>query len=242
MGIYTDAIANSKSFDNALPRNGVGLHINRELAGLAAMVDTALASAYAAANSVQVIATDAVDHTGGDFTLTFYMNNANGNQYKITTGTIAYNASAATVTTAINSAFTTAAYPGWVNGHIVVTASSTDLQGGTLTLTFSGAAVSGRGHALVVMDDNRTGGTSPDPTIAATSLGNSTREAMAVLIATGTVVGAVPTAGSNPTWTAGNRALGRILELSTIRSLARDAAIADNNPGIYTAVAALYSI
>lgn len=241
MGIYTNILANTQSFDAVLPRDGIHRVITREIQTLLDRLDIAAAAAYAAANAVHVIATDAVDHTGGDFILTLRLQ-SNGVIYVATTTALAYNINAATMLTAINVAVTAAAYPGWVNGHIVVTASSTDLQGGTITLTFSGDSVAGRGHGLTTMVDSRTGGTSPDPTIAATALGNATREAMAALIESGTIIGAAPTAGSDPSWTAGQRSLGRILSLDTIRALARDAAIADYNDGIYTAVEALYAI
>ena len=241
MGIYTDILANTQSFDAVVPREGISRVISRQIQALKNRVDTALASVYAAANAVHVLGTDATNHTGGDFTLTLRLN-ALGRVYYATTTALAYNINAATMTTAINVAVTAAGYPGWVNGHIVVTASSTDLQGGTITLTFSGASVASKGHLITTMVDSRTGGVSASPTITATALGNATREAMAALIETGTVVGSAPTAGSNPSWTAGRRALGRVLDLDTIRALARDAAIADFNDGVYTATADLFNL
>ncbi len=240
MGIYTDELANTKSFDSALVRDGIHRVITREIQSEADRVDTALASAFAAANAVFVIGTDTVDHTGGTFTLTLNLYK-NGVLYQAVTSALAHSANAATITTAINTAVTTAAYPGWTNGHIVVTASSTNLQGGTITLTYSGASVAGVGQGPVTMLDERTGGTSPVPPITTTSYGNATREAMAILLATGTVIGAVPASGSQPVWTVGNRALGRFLSLDAIRALARDAAIADNNPTMYTTIVDLFN-
>ncbi len=239
MGIYTDELANTKSFDSALPREGVHRAVTRELQGLLDKLDLGLASAYAAANAVHVIGTDTVDHTGGTFDLTLRLVK-NGVTYTAVAADLAHNINAATLTTAIDVAVTAAAYPGWVNGHIVVTASSTNLQGGTITLTYSGASVSGQGHGTVTMVDERTGGTSPSPTITVTSLGNAAREAMAILLATSTVIGAVPAAGANPSWTAGQRSLGRMLSLDTIKALARDAAIADNNPTFYSTVGDIF--
>ena len=239
MGIYTDALANTKSFDSALPREGVHRAISREIQAELDRVDTALASAYAAANAVHVIATDAVDHTGGTFELTVNLYK-DGVLYAATTAALDFDATAAEVETAIDTAVDTAAYPGYVAGDIAVTASGTDLQDGTITLTYSGDSVAGLGHGPVTMLDERTGGTSPAPAVAATAYGNATREAMAILLSTSTVIGEVPAAATNPTWVAGSRALGRVLSLDTIKALARDAAIADNNPTMYSTIGDLF--
>lgn len=120
-----------------------------------------------AVDAVHVIATDATDHTGGDFKITVLF--ASGETF--TTAAVAYNATAATLETALDVAATAASITGWVNGHISVSASTTDLQDGTLTLTFDGTSVDELpSHPLTVMsDDSRTGGVS-----AATLTSNGT--------------------------------------------------------------------
>lgn len=111
-----------------------------------------------AVDAVHIIATDATDHTGGDFKITVTF--ASGESFE--TAAVAHNATAATLEAAIDTAATAASITGWVNGHISVSASVTDLQDGTLTLTFDGASVDELpSHPLTVMsDDSRTGGAS----------------------------------------------------------------------------------
>ena len=58
MGIYSDVQANTTSFDNALPRDGVSRVINREIQAMVEAVDLARASTYDAANAVHTINAD----------------------------------------------------------------------------------------------------------------------------------------------------------------------------------------
>lgn len=119
-----------------------------------------------ASNAVHVIATDATNHTGGNFTLTVLLKDSQ----TFTTAAIAHNANAAAIVAIIDTA--AASITGWTNGDIAVTASLTDLQGGTMTLTFSGSSVSGEpSHTLTTMVDSRTGGVSPSPVISNTTVG-----------------------------------------------------------------------
>ena len=240
MGIYSDVQANTTSFDNALPRDGVSRVINREIQAMVEAVDLARASTYDAANAVHTINADTVDHTGGDFILHLHVN-IDGTVYHFSTEALAFDVDAATMEAAIDTA-ADGVVPGFTAGDIAVTAVSTDLQGGNMVLTFSGDSVAGSGQPVTTMTDSRTGGTSPATLIAKTTHGNATREAMATLISQSIVIGAAPTAGANPSWTRGSTALGKLPSLDTIRALARDAARADFNDGVYDAVAALYAI
>ncbi len=96
--------------------------------------------------------------TGGTFTLT--VKDKNG--VDKTTTALAYNASAATITTALNVAT-------GVTNAVVATGSTLPDQ--TITFTYSGAGYSGRAFALIVIDDdNLTGGT-PTAVIARSTAG-----------------------------------------------------------------------
>jgi len=89
----------------------------------------------ATTDEVQEIATYTIDPIGGTFTLTL---NLDG-EAAFTTAAIAYNASAATVETAIDVAATAAGVAGWSNGDISV--SGGDLTTAALVLTFDGTSV-----------------------------------------------------------------------------------------------------
>lgn len=93
--------------------------------------------------------------TGGTFTLTF-----NGE----TTATIAYNASAANVKTALDA----------LNGIDAVTCGGGALPGTPVTVTFSGDAVDDMAHNLMTADGTGlTGGTTPAVAVTRTTPGNA---------------------------------------------------------------------
>jgi hypothetical protein len=118
----------------------------------------------AGVNEVQTLSTTGTP-AGGNFTLVVLGQ---------TTGTIAYNAAAADVVTAINTALAVLG-----TGHTV------GATGGPLPsnipITFSGAQVSGRDiPAITVGTNSLTGGTSPAPAIAQTTAGVSGRRRVQV--------------------------------------------------------------
>lgn len=118
----------------------------------------------AGANEVQTLSTTGTP-TGGTFTLVVLGQ---------TTGTIAFNASASAIQTAINNALAVLG-----TGHTVT------VTGGALPtnapITFTGAQVSGRDiPAITVGTNSLTGGTSPVPAIAQTTAGRTGRKYVAV--------------------------------------------------------------
>lgn len=149
MGIFTDYISSSKSIDLVRPHEATDRAISRELAAIAALGDPTIGASYAAADSVQTIAEYTTDPTtGATFTLTFRTPEGGS----ITTAAIAFDAGASTIKTAINVAFTAAAYPGWTNDDISVTAASTNLVGGLITITFDGASVDDKAWPAVSLN------------------------------------------------------------------------------------------
>lgn len=102
-------------------------------------------------NEVQLVTVNG-SPTGGTFTLTF-----DGH----TTGTIAYNAAAATVQTAL------LALPNLDSGDVVVTGSA----GGPWTLTFGGNYARSNVNALTATYSGLTGGSSPTVTISTSTAG-----------------------------------------------------------------------
>jgi hypothetical protein len=93
-------------------------------------------------NEIQTIQQYVNDPTGGTWTLTIDLAAEN----PFTTAPIAYNASAATIQSAIDAAATAAGVTGWANGHIVVAGGP--LTSADVTLTYSGLSVLNQNHAL----------------------------------------------------------------------------------------------
>ena len=121
---------------------------------LDAEIPSELAGSYTAVNAVHTIGDHPLLESGNyTLTITIAANPSVGRitNQSFTTGNIAFDANAATITTAIDSAATTAAVVGWVNGHIVVTGGGLDTA--DIVLTFSGASVSGLLHPLSVAND-----------------------------------------------------------------------------------------
>lgn len=145
--------------------------------------------------AVHVLATDATDHTGGDFTLTFLLKNGE----TFTIAAAGFDVSAAALETLIDTA-ATGVVTGWTNGDITVTASTTDLQDGTLTLTFDGTSVSNEpSHVLTTMVDSRTGGVSPATLISNTTVCLQTAIDLAAVAAsiTGFIEGDIVVTGTS---------------------------------------------
>ena len=115
--------------------SGTGLSNETGLAVLdSPSSSTTTPGVLATTDEIQEIAQYATNPIGGTFTLTFTVNGET-----FTTAAIAYNASAATVETAIDVAATALPVTSWTNGDISV--SGGDLTTAALTLTFDGTSV-----------------------------------------------------------------------------------------------------
>jgi len=122
---------------------------NSALAVPAVSITTEGSSTAPLADEVQVISQFTRAPSGGTFTLAF--EDEDGTQ--VTTAGIAYNATAATIEGAIDTAFTTAAYPSWTNGDITVAEAGTlGLSDGDVTLTFDGTSVDDKNWLTTVVD------------------------------------------------------------------------------------------
>jgi hypothetical protein len=138
----------------------------------AATIETAIDAAADGQDEVQSIAQDATDHTGGTFALTIVLNTTAG-QETFTTAGIAFNANAATIEGAIDTAATAASITGWVNGAISVSGGILQAAGAPVVLTFDGTAVDDQPHPLVVFDGALlTGGTEPATRVTVTTPGS----------------------------------------------------------------------
>jgi hypothetical protein len=136
--------------------------------------DPALAAGLAAADEVQTLPSNGA--SAGTFDMT--LNLATG---PVVVSSIAFNVAVAALETAIDSA-ASGTVPGWTNGDIAVSGTGT-LDANTFTLTYSGASVSQRNHALPTFDN--AGMTGGSQTAAAGTEGRPDRNGVAILFEIG---------------------------------------------------------
>ena len=117
MGIYTDLATTSSTITPAAPRVGLDRASAHQLLSKAAIHDPSVGTDYAAADEDDQIDQLTGTPTGGTYTLTFTMPTT-GETF--TTAAIAYNATAATIEGAIDTAATSASITDWTNGDISV--------------------------------------------------------------------------------------------------------------------------
>lgn len=190
MGIYSDLLASASTLDIGQPIEGVDASVVKELMAIKDRHDPDAPTAYASGNEVQTLA--ATGASAGTFTLTFTLQSGE----TFTTAAIAYNANAATIEGAIDTAATTASVVGWTNGDIsVANASTADLA--TTTFTYDGASVANQNHSeLTVGAGSLTGGTI---TVATTAEGQPSRLGLGALAALGVIEGTPPAYRGTPT-------------------------------------------
>jgi hypothetical protein len=116
----------------------------------------------AGTDEVQSLA--AIASTSGNWTLTITLTGKD----PFTTASIAFNASAATIETAIDTAATTASVPNWTNGDI--SASGGPINSGAVTLTFDGSSVDIQPHILCTTADVDLNDSTP-PVVSETTNG-----------------------------------------------------------------------
>ena len=200
---------------------------------LARVVDAAVPAEAQLADAVVTLTEDTVDHTGGDFTLTITVRLADGSTEVFTTGAIVFNANAATIEGAIDTA-ATGTVTGWTNGDISVAGGN--LQTADVTLTFDGASVTGEDQN-VVFNDSMTGGTSPATRETKTTSGQSARPALGALLNYGVLVAPVGDQGAATdasTYTKGT--LINRIPATMAKALLREAAAEDNNNSTYHSI------
>jgi len=225
MGIFQDFLDNAKTFKSTDPvaRYIQGV-INRQL-------DPANPTAAAATNAVHSVATST--QTSGNMTLTVTLRNGE----TFTTGNIAFNAAAATIESAIDSAATTASITGWTNGDITVSGGAVNVA--PVVLTFDGTSVAGIAHPVTVLTDVDGAGGAWGA-VSITTKGQTIRRALGVLFAlsvlddatvpeqpadvsvSGVAIGSADRYGKFPQ--------------NVLRDIAREAAAEDDNNNTYHTV------
>lgn len=242
MGIFSDLLTSAQGIDVTPDITALDRIVVRELEAMVDRGDVDLPTALAETDAVHTLPQYTVDHTGGNFTLTFVLRNGE----TFTTGNLAHNADASTIETAIDSAATTASITGWTNGDITVTGGTLLAAGADVVLTYDGASVSGDNHTLVVLNDSLTGGTTASPSSVKTTAGQTDRKAWAALQMLGAVAASdVPAQGVDPSAFTAPTNKGTNFYFpseATLRALAEEAAIEDLNDNVRVEILAASSL
>lgn len=230
MGVFTDLFAAAQGIDSVPPAEGerravyAGLDAMRDRLG-----DVDYPVGFTATNEVQSIAFNALID-GGTFTLTITL--ADGTTF--TTAAIAYNANAATIQAAID----TASPASVANAAIVVTGGN--LATANVVLTFSGSGASAQNVATTVVGNSLTDGGVPvaTPVVTTVTEGQANRPAWALLKLTSVIDGTPPVQGTSEVLVSGSTRAANVRypDAGVIRALAREAAIADGNDAVEAAI------
>lgn len=235
MGLYTDLLTNAAAWDSGTNGNGVNdmtptdAAITDEIKAFSVLQsDPAANSAFTARDEVQSISTFNGTATSGNFTLTLNL----AGESAFTTGNLAWDASAATIETAIDVAATAAAVTGWTNGDISV-ALTTNLNDAAATLTFDGVSVTETRPALTVMNDVDLDANVSTATV--TTYGQANRYAWAAMDVMGLLTGGPPVTGETSGLAATTTPLSHLgyPKQETLQALAMQAAIEDGTDAIY---------
>ena len=237
MGIYTDLATGSSTIKAAKPRVGLGRASAEALLAQAEKFDPTIASDYAAQDEVQTIPEQTDAGAGDTYTLNIVIPKIAIN---ITTAAIAYDATAATIEAAIDTAATAATWTDWTNADIsVAEENSAGLDDGYITLTFDGDSVTERGVEVIVL--TATGFTKSGVS-ARTTGGQTDRKATMALFYLGVVTGTLQDSVEAPSdWTK-PAALVKRPRYGLIKDLAHQAAVEDGSDDVITAVNALYDL
>jgi hypothetical protein len=185
------------------------------------------------ADEVQSLAANLITTTGGTFTLTVLLSTAE----TFTTAAIAYDASAATVETAMDVAATAKPITSWTNGDITVAGG--DLNTAAMTFTFDGASVNELDHDPTTIDAALSVSADQEGDVTATTEGQADRPGWDILTEHSIIAGTIPAEGVTPTGlTAGGNlppsSLG--LSIESIKMVAAYIADLEDNPLTYDAI------
>lgn len=232
MGLISDFLSAAVSIDTDPPITPSDRRAYRELQAIVSEGDCVLPTALQAADEVQSIAVYVGTVSGGDFTLEFTL--WNGETF--TTGAIAWNANAATIESAIDTAATAASITGWTNADISI-ALTGDLDTNPATVTFDGDSVKEANQVMIVMDDGGLTGGGSGGAITVTTEGQADRLGYGVLTMLGIVSGTIPAAGVTPSALVVAASVDqRRLSAETIQAIALEIAIVENNAAIEVAI------
>lgn len=238
MGVYTDLLANAKSWDSGNSDGVVATDrvITKDIENFQARQgDPATDSDFAAKDEVQSISIFDGVASSGNFTLTIDLVGEDA----FTTGNIVWSASAATIETAIDVAATSASVTDWTNGDISV-ALTTNLNDAAATLTFDGNSVTNTRPVLTVMNDVDLDANVS--TVTVTTYGQVKRVCWAAMDAMSLVAGGPPPTGATTGLTAATTRNNNpnYPRQETLEALALQASIEDSTDAVYPALMSLF--
>lgn len=231
MGVYTDLLANAKSWDSTTNAVATDRVITMELERFRdRQGDMAYPSGYDEADEVQEVGTYNGVVSSGNFSLTLL---------GLTTANIAYDADAAAIEGAIDTV-ATGNVTDWVNGDVSV-ALVGDLTANAATLIYSGNSVDATNQPLVVMTDVDLGGGGTVGNMATVTNGQTARTTLAALNAMGIITSSPPPQGTtvgivarakdtHPWWP----------RQESLKALAEQAALDDGTDEMYTTLMSLW--
>lgn len=239
MGIYTDLATGSSTIKPDKPRVGLDRSSAEQLLSKAAIGDPSVGTDYAAADEDDQIDQLTGTPTGGTYTLTFEMPTTDET---FTTAGIAYNATAATIEGAIDTAATAASITDWTNGDISVSEqNAAGLSDGYCDFLCENSV--GEMPVWVSIDTSSVTGIGGAQTVTRTTPGQTDRKATQALFDLNVVTGTLQISGEAPTdWTKPESVGQTRPRAGLIKALAWQASIEDGTQDAYDAVAALYQL
>ena len=232
MGALADLRTNRKTFKVGSPLDQWAVRqIKRLNNDNGAAGDIPVETLAAAADGVYAQAQST--QSSGNHTLTVTIRQSDGSVETFTTGNIAFDAVAATVESAIDSAATTASVTDWTNADISVGGTSVDDASG-LTYTFDGASVTERPVTVELTDVDGAGGAWG--AVTATTRGQLQRSAWSILLSYGIIESTIPeqdAAASLTSVTKGTGTETNLLPAVIVKQLMMEAAAEDDNNGAY---------
>jgi hypothetical protein len=237
MGILADLLANSASIDPSVPREDRVTH--RQVRGFIDRIgdpDTyPTNTGDEAVDQVQELAAHDGVVSGGTFALTFTLQDGT----TFTTAGIAFDAVAATIEAAIDTA-ALPKVPGFTAGDIAVTGGP--LASDPIVFTFDGASVAGKNHGIIVGDDALITGGGGLGAITIETVGQPVRVALAALVVLGILDAAnIQVQGDVAGYTAQNvrGSFPHGISEETVRDIIKQAAVEDNDAALETALLTL---
>lgn len=238
-GIYTTRLAAWAQGSNSKPRVGLDrANAEQMLSYDAVNGDPGIQSAFAAQDSVTSIATHLTTTSGGNYTLTVTIPSIDGKGTAVTytTASIAYNATAATMEAALDTASPATVTDGDI---VVAEAASAGLSDGACTFTCEDDVAS-MPVFITIADVDLSGSGNGVGAVTQTTYGQAQQVSKQALYDMNVVSGTRNEVGAAPTWTKPASNGQSRPRAGLIKALAMDCSAVDGDSYVWAAVLALY--